>query len=157
MKSSATISKCGKYRYDLCRIWDSSKPYLMFIGLNPSTADHETDDPTIKRCISFAKKLGFGGMYMCNLFAFRATRPSDLFAEDNPIGPDNDLYIKKHSDEAGMVIVAWGNQGIHLGRYKNVLDLIDKELFVLEINKSGQPKHPLYIHNEKEPQPFHLP
>jgi len=80
MKSHATFSPCRKYRYSLFRIWDEDKSLVLFIGLNPSTADEKEDDPTIRRCINFAKQWGwgYGGLIMGNLFSFRATQPSDL-------------------------------------------------------------------------------
>lgn len=157
MKKTATISECNKYRYDLLRVWDETTPYLMFIGLNPSTADHEQDDPTIKRCIGFAESLNFGGICMCNLFAFRATKPSDMMSSSSPIGIDNDSYVKLHAEKAGMVIAAWGNAGDYLNRDKEVLALLSKvDVFALEINKSGQPKHPLYISNDTKPELYQL-
>lgn len=75
MNTNAILSEDRKYRYVLSRIWDESKPMVMIIGLNPSTADETKNDPTIIRCIDFAKSWGYGGVYMLNLFAFRATLP----------------------------------------------------------------------------------
>jgi len=151
MKKSAEISECKKYRYDLFRVWDENKPYLMFIGLNPSTADYEQDDNTIRRCIDFAKNLNFGGICMCNLFALRSTNPKNMLLHTSPIGDKNDFYIKKHAKYAGMIIVAWGNKGNHLNRDKEVIKIINRPVFALDINKSGQPKHPLYIPRNKKP------
>lgn len=157
MKKTAKISECNNYRYDLFRVWDETKPYLMFIGLNPSTADHEMDDPTIKKCIGFAEKLNFGGICMCNLFAFRATNPNDMMSSQSPIGIDNDLYVTMHAEKAGMVIAAWGNTGYYLHRDKEVLALLSNvDVFALNINKSGQPQHPLYICSDSEPKPYRL-
>ncbi len=79
MKSDAELSKCRAYRYALWRTWDESKPFAMFVGLNPSTADELEDDPTIRRCINFSKLWGYGGLCMVNLFAYRATDPTALF------------------------------------------------------------------------------
>lgn len=79
MKSDAELSKCRTYRYALWRTWDESKPFAMFVGLNPSTADELEDDPTIRRCINFSKLWGYGGLCMVNLFAYRATDPTALF------------------------------------------------------------------------------
>ena len=90
MKKDAILSEDRKYRYVLSRIWDESKSMVMIIGLNPSTADETIDDPTIVRCIDFAKNWGYGGIYMLNLFAFRATLPKDMFSVENPIGDEND-------------------------------------------------------------------
>ena len=92
----AIISDCQKYRYALWRNWDLSKDKVMFIGLNPSTADHIEDDPTIRRCIGFAKSWGYGGLYMMNLFSYRTSNPSKLKNVKDPIGnPDNDEWIAK--------------------------------------------------------------
>ena len=143
MKSDANFSNCRKYRYALWRIWDESKPYVMFIGLNPSTADETKNDQTINRCINYSKDWGYGGLCMANLFAFRATAPSDMMASDEPIGSDNDEWIKKLAKEAGVIVAAWGNDGSYLERSKDVRNMIP-DLMCLKINKSGEPAHPLY-------------
>jgi hypothetical protein len=143
MKTDATFSKCRKYRYVLWRIWDDSKPYVMFIGLNPSTADETTNDPTITRTSSFARDWGYGGLCMVNLFAFRATQPSVLMAAKNPIGLKNDNWIIKLAETAGTVVAAWGNDGSYLGRSEKIIELIPN-LQCLKMNKTGQPAHPLY-------------
>ena len=93
MKSEAILSVDRKYRYVLTRTWDETLPNIMFVGLNFSTADETTDDPTIRRCINFAKSWGYGGLYMVNLFAYRSTNPNNIRIVDNPIGDDNDSYI----------------------------------------------------------------
>jgi len=115
----------------------------MFIGLNPSTADETEDDPTIKRCINYSKDWGYGGLCMVNLFAFRATSPSDMRASIEPIGSDNDEWIQKLSKEAGVIVAAWGNNGLYMGRSQNVVNMIPN-LMCLKINKTGEPAHPLY-------------
>lgn len=143
MKADANLSKCRKYRYALWRTWDDSKPYAMFIGLNPSTADETEDDPTINRCINYSRDWGYGGLCMVNLFAFRATDPSDMMASDDPIGSDNDDWIIKLSKEAGVIVAAWGNDGSYMGRSKKVMNRIPN-LMCLNINKTGEPAHPLY-------------
>jgi len=143
MKTNANLSKCRKYRYALWRTWDDSKLYAMFIGLNPSTADETEDDPTINRCINYSRNWDYGGLCMVNLFAFRATNPSDMMASDDPIGTDNDDWIIKLSKEAGVIVAAWGNEGSYMGRSKNVMDMIPN-LMCLKINKTGEPAHPLY-------------
>lgn len=143
MKTDASLSDCRKYRYALWRIWDDSKPYAMFIGLNPSTADETENDPTINRCINYSKDWGYGGLCMANLFAFRATSPSDMMASDDPIGSDNDEWIIKLAKEAGVIVAAWGNDGSYLERSKEVQKMIP-DLMCLKINKSGEPTHPLY-------------
>lgn len=143
MKTDANLSKCRKYRYALWRTWDDSKPFAMFIGLNPSTADETEDDPTINRCINFSKDWGYGGLCMVNLFAFRATVPSDMMASKDPIGSENDNWIKKLSKDAGVIVAAWGNDGSYMGRSKNIMDMVPN-LKCLKINKTGEPAHPLY-------------
>ena len=145
----AELSECRTYRYVLWRIWDNSKPKIMFIGLNPSTADENTDDNTITRCISFAKSWGYGGFYMTNLFAYRSKDKSQLYCVDNPIGIDNDEYIIKYANLSEKVIAAWGNDGSFLYRSKIVANLISP-LFCLEINQTGEPKHPLYVRSDME-------
>ena len=143
MVKSAELSNCRAYRYSLSRIWDKSKPYVLFIGLNPSTADENTDDPTIKRCVDYARRWGYGGLKMANLFAFRATLPSDLKKASEPIGIDNDSHIKELSKNAEITVVAWSDDGSYLNRFEDVLKIITNPM-CLNINKSGQPSHPLY-------------
>ncbi|RLA16249.1 MAG: hypothetical protein DRQ61_12760 [Gammaproteobacteria bacterium] len=151
MKTGAYFSVCRKYRYSLWRSWDDSKPYAMFIGLNPSTADEKADDPTIRRCINFSKEWGFGGLYMVNLFAFRATKPSDLMRAVEPVGSDNDKQIKTLASNAGIVVAAWGNDGTYLHRSKEITKMLPN-LKCLKINKSGEPAHPLYQPKSARPK-----
>lgn len=143
MKTDAKLSDCRAYRYALWRTWDESKPYAMFIGLNPSTADETEDDPTIKRCIAFARDWGYGGLCMANLFAFRATEPSEMMRAENPVGPENDEWLKNLSSGAGVIIAAWGNSGSYRGRSKEILSTFPK-LMCIKLNQSGEPAHPLY-------------
>jgi len=143
LKKQATFSSCRKYRYSLFRIWDEDKPLVLFIGLNPSTADEQEDDPTIRRCIDFAKQWDYGGLIMGNLFAYRATKPSDLKQAIEPIGKENDKTITELSKRTDMTVVAWGNDGSLHNRDKEVLKLLTNPM-CLKINKSGQPAHPLY-------------
>ncbi len=143
MKNTAKFSECRKYRYALWRTWDISKPYVMFVGLNPSTADEKTDDPTLTRCINYAKSWGYGGVCMVNLFAFRATEPNVMKAAKDPMGKDNNDWLKKLANDSGLIVAAWGNDGSYLGRSKKVRELLPN-LHCLNINKSGEPAHPLY-------------
>lgn len=143
MKSDATFSQCRRYRYVLWRLWDESKPYAMFVGLNPSTADETLNDPTIKRCMAFARSWGYGGLCMANLFAFRATYPPILRAAKDPVGPDNDQWLRELAKAAGVIVAAWGNDGAFLGRSKVVSSNI-QNLMCLKVNKTGEPAHPLY-------------
>jgi len=143
VNKKATFSDCRKYRYALSRTWNGKKKTILFIGLNPSTADEKIDDPTIRRCINYAQNWGYGSLLMVNLFAYRATMPSELKNAINPIGNDNDLYIIELSKKADLAVAAWGNKGTLLNRDKEVKKIIPN-LMCLKINKSGQPAHPLY-------------
>lgn len=144
MKTGATYSSCDKYRYELWRIWDSNCPAAMFIGLNPSTANASQDDPTIRRCIDFAQRFEYGGLIVCNLFAYCATHISDLLASEDPVGRENDTYLIKNAQEAAIVIAAWGNNGSYLNRSESVLALMPS-LYCLKVNVTGAPAHPLYL------------
>ena len=143
VNKNATFSDCRKYRYALSRTWNGKKKTILFIGLNPSTADEKIDDPTIRRCINYAQNWGYGSLLMVNLFAYRATMPSELKNVKNPIGNDNDLHIIELSKKADIAVAAWGNEGTLLNRDKEVKKILPN-LMCLKINKSGQPAHPLY-------------
>ena len=143
INKSATFSNCRKYRYALSRSWDDKKKIVLFIGLNPSTADEKKDDPTIRRCINYAQSWGYGGLQVANLFAYRATKPTKLRYVENPVGDDNDQQHIKLSKMADLTVAAWGNEGALINRDKQVIKLIPN-LMCLKINKSGQPAHPLY-------------
>ena len=148
--SDAKFSKDRIYRYALWRIWDDSLPKLLFIGLNPSTADETNDDPTMRRCIRFSKDLGYGGFIMGNIFSYRSTDPKKLKNIKNPIGKRNNFWLKKLHNEAGMTIAAWGTHGKYLDRGADVMKLLD-ELYCLRITKEGFPSHPLYLPSTLKP------
>jgi hypothetical protein len=143
LKKDAKLSDCRKYRYSLWRIWDQSKSYVLFIGLNPSTADEIEDDPTLIRCMNYAKSWGYGGVCMANLFAFRSTDPKVMLKANDPVGQDNDRWLVELSQKAGLVVAAWGNSGSFMGRSHQVKQLLSN-LHCLKMNKSGEPAHPLY-------------
>lgn len=156
--SGAEFSPCRKYRYKLWRIWDKAKPYVLFLMLNPSTADDIDNDPTVERCERRALKMGdYGGIKVANIFAFRATDPSDMKAQADPVGPENDAAIKELAGNAGLVICAWGNHGHHMGRSTHVRALL-KEIgikpYMLALTSAGEPNHPLYVSYNTEPQEF---
>ncbi len=153
IKKSAVFSPCRKYRYSLTRAWKLSQKPALFIGLNPSTADENNDDPTIRRCMHYAYEWGFGGLIMLNLFAFRATLPSDLRKSKFPVGQENNQFIVDSQNEAGIVLVAWGNNGNLLNRDQAVLQLISNPM-CLNINNSGQPAHPLYQRKDISPKKY---
>lgn len=149
----AEFSRCRKYRYALWREWDESKPLVLFIGLNPSTADERENDPTIRRCIDYARRWGFGGLYMANLFAYCASYPNVLKAAEDPVGPDNDRWIPELASEAALVVAVWGNDG----RFKNRSVRIRKmlpDMQCLRMNKGGEPAHPLYQSKTATPIPM---
>lgn len=165
MGSSAIFSDCREYRYLLTRKWVDDMPLfrgeyaemLMIIGLNPSTADEAKNDPTVTRCIRFAQDLGFGGLYMLNLFAFRATDPQKMFAAADPVA-DNDRYLNAYAarPDVSLVLCAWGNHGLHLGRSKLVVGELKqiRDLHCFGLNKTGEPKHPLYLRADCKPVLF---
>lgn len=147
---SAKISECGNYRFHLTRTWEANNKLVCFIGLNPSTADHERDDPTIRRCRNFAKSWGYGGMVMLNLFAWRATSPKDMMNANDPIHFQNDAYIEKISAYAGIVVACWGNHGVFLNRGPRIKNKMTN-LYYLKLTKAGYPAHPLYLKKDLEP------
>jgi len=147
--SGATFSDCRTYRYVLWRQWEPEAGFVAWIGLNPSTADETKDDPTIRRCIRFAKDWGYGGIYMLNLFAFRATKPADMKAAEFPVGAMNDTTLVDYAKKSQLVIAAWGFHGDYLGRAWTVTDFLPvhsgRVLHCLGTTKDGHPKHPLYV------------
>lgn len=154
MIMGAIIDESGQYRYLLLRTWDATLPKVLFVMLNPSTADHEEDDPTIRRCIGFAKKWGFGTLEVVNLFAFRATDPDELKRCTDPIGPDNDMYIRRAALQADRIVLAWGTKGRLFGRDKKVRELLSsfESVYYLDLSKKGHPRHPLFIPAICEPK-----
>ena len=152
MEKGAQFSECRTYRYALWRTWSEGDGHVMFIGLNPSTADETQDDPTIRRCMDFAKRWGFGGVHMLNIFAYRATDPRELKKVSDPIGPYNDEFLKMYLDPPRLNIACWGNHGAFMNRSKAVIELLDLDnLSCLGTTISGQPKHPLYLKKDIEP------
>ena len=149
-KTGAKFSHFRKYRYVLWRIWDKSKPLVMFIGLNPSKADETRDDPKIKRCINFAKSWVCGGIYVTNLFASRTNIPKIMKSYDDPIEEENDKFIKLISKKAAIIIAAWGNEGIYLNRARVIEESLSN-LKCIKKNKSGEPSHPLYLKENLKP------
>ena len=160
--SSAVLSDCKKYRYSLTRVWDDNKPRVLFIMLNPSTADAEKDDPTIRRCIGFAKDWGYGGVYVVNLFSLRATNPKDLLTSTFVVGIENEKWFRRMSALAHLVVCAWGNSSIVNKLQKRLdhgwkpLSWISKPLYYIELSNDGTPKHPLYLPKNLTPIPYEV-
>lgn len=157
------LSDCGSYRYRLWREWDRSGPTLAFLMLNPSKADHLTDDPTITRCMSRATTDKFGRLEVANLFPLRATDPAELLSHAVPLGAMRtaDGAMLDAIDRATMVICAWGSHPAAAERAAEILQLLRmcgmcNRLFHLGLNKDGSPKHPLYIAASTRPKPFAL-
>ncbi|MFZ2996230.1 DUF1643 domain-containing protein [Sphingobium sp.] len=150
------FSDCGLFRYSLSRKWQSSAHSLPIIMLNPSVADDVIDDPTIKRCKAFARRDGFGGIIVMNLFAFRATKPEIMLSAADPIGPENDGYIDyimaKAKEDGLPVLAAWGAHGAHRGRGAAIVgkaDSLGVDLRCLGTTQGGYPRHPLYVKSDQ--------
>lgn len=151
--SEATISACGKYRYKLSRVWDKNLPKVLFIMLNPSTADANEDDPTIGRCIGFAKSWGYGGIMVGNLFAYRSTDPKQLLSVENPVGDENQKCVKEMQDECEIIVCAWGNAPVF--PYESFTGFDERKAHYLKITKKGYPAHPLYLKGDLKPKPYY--
>lgn len=165
------FSLCRNYRYTLWRHWGSlpgdddlftgrenglhRDQYVQFIGLNPSTADEQKDDPTIRRCIQFAKDWGYGSFCMTNLFAYRATVPADMTKQQDPVGVDNDKWLQEIAKGAGLIVAAWGTLGGHRKRDIRVRELIPN-LHCLGLTAGNHPRHPLYVAGDTRPQPYKI-
>lgn len=141
------------YRYRLWRMFAAGDPTLLFVALNPSTAAERTDDPTIRRCRSFAIREGFGRFVVVNLFAFRATHPRDLRFAADPIGPQNDAHIHDEAMRAAKVVCAWGAiPKRHHARRDAVLAILGPlhpTLYCLGTTKAGEPRHPLMLRGDE--------
>jgi hypothetical protein len=140
------LSRCRRFRYCLWRDAGvgNGKRIVVFVGLNPSTADEARDDATVRRCRGFAQQWGYGRVCLVNLFAFRATKPSDLLRASDPIGPMNDRFIEKLAGIADLVVACWGNHGAAFDRAQEVLDLLPA-FSCFGTTANGAPKHPLYV------------
>lgn len=152
--NGAEFSSCRNYRYSLWRIWDIDKPKVMFIGLNPSTANENSNDPTIRRVIGFAKAWGYGGVYMMNCWAYIATKPTDL--KINPMSTEwNDNMLTVISSRCKDVVFAWGNFKIvtQTGRDKVLMEMFPNAKALI-VNKDGSPRHPLYVPLSTTPVPY---
>lgn len=147
MEKHAVISDCGTFRYLLTRRWGDG-PALAFLMLNPSTADASVDDPTIRKCLGFARCYGFNALEVVNLFAFRATNPRHMLAAPDPVGPDNDRYILKAAKMSRQIVCAWGPNASKTARTPQVVKALVKRgvrLKCLHVTKDGSPGHPLML------------
>lgn len=155
-QSGAVLSDCGNYRYQLWRIWDQSKPFCMFFMHNPSTADVTADDPTIRRCIGFAKSWGYGGIYVGNMFPYRSTDPKALKKVGIEVATGDFMLKWRHLTEmignCSMHVIATGNPvfgGMAQMEFANPL-----QWHYLKLTKAGNPCHPLYLPKELTPKKF---
>jgi hypothetical protein len=137
--TGATFGGDGTYRYRLWRTW-AAGPTAAFVLLNPSTADAETDDRTVTRCVKYAAGMGFGKLTLVNLFALRSSDPAALDSHPEPVGPENDAHVAAACDAADRVIVGWGNAGGERGR--EVAARLDAELYAIGTTRAGHPRHP---------------
>jgi len=147
MDRKALFSECKRYRFRLIRRWSDGKS-ILFIMLNPSIADENREDPTVRRCIGFAHQWGYGSLEVRNIFSLVSTDPRQLYDSNDPIGPMDILYP---GDDFDKVIVAWGNHGSYMGRGKEVIRyLLDNKIDVYHfgLTKMGEPKHPLYLKSD---------
>lgn len=142
--TGAVFSRDRAYRYLLWRNWSAHGPLMLFIGLNPSTADEHTNDPTIRRCIGFAHENSARGLLVANLYGFRATQPADLFAARDPVGARNNFWIAKAHAWADVNVACWGVHGARGDRARRVFAMLE-EVCCLGVSQAGWPRHPLYL------------
>jgi hypothetical protein len=156
MDNACIFSPDRKYRYTLVHVWDQQKEMIAFIGLNPSTADENQLDPTLRRIKGYATDWGYGSFAMLNLFAYRSTDPSILYEIQDPIGPENDRYITAVSHKTNLVIACWGNHGELHNRGEDICRILKPSISLkcLQLTKSNQPSHPLYLKKELRPRDF---
>lgn len=140
----AELSVCGAYRYSLTRKWREQPGYLLWIMLNPSTANALKDDATIRKCVGFAKRWGYGSIAVVNLYALRATNPVVVEGATDPVGPDNDETIKRLASEATGICAGWGGSGPRSlrSRVVEVLAMIPGEVTCIGKTRDGHPLHP---------------
>src|SRR5512135_920486 len=156
-ETGARFSIDRRYGYVLWRVWDRSRSICNFLLLNPSIADEVTNDPTSVRCERRARRWGFGGLIVTNLFALCATDPAGLRRVADPIGPENDAAILEAARGAGLVLCAWGNYGAYLDRAAAVRALLaglGVTAYGLILTKRGEPAHPLYLGYDRPPVPI---
>jgi hypothetical protein len=151
-QGGAWLGPGRRYRYLLWRAWGDAGRFVLFILLNPSTADQDTNDPTVERCERRARALGFDGLLIANLFALRSTDPDWLREAPAPIGPQNDAAILLAQQLAEQTICGWGAHGCCRDRSKTLRERLERPLYHLGLTKDGQPRHPLYLPYSVQPQ-----
>ena len=156
IKSFATFSDCKKYRYTLFRLWDSSLPTILFIMMNPSTADENINDPTVAKCMRYARKWGYGGLYIGNVCAYRATDKMALLSISDPVGTINFSSVLNMATKADMIVIAHGQlpKGLQF-HANNMCDYLRKNnltLHVIKLSKNNIPCHPLFLSEQLIPK-----
>ena len=160
VSGSATFSPCGHYRWWLERLWQPAAPRLLFIGLNPSRAGGQRDDPTLRRLVGFARRWGFGSLEVLNLFARISPSPAVLRRAADPVGAEADVWMQQRlvAHPQATLWLGWGNQGAWRGRDRAVLALLQgRDLWALGLTAAGQPRHPLYVAGDVALQPLTCP
>ena len=152
-RSGAVFDPTRRYRYSLWRVWERSAGVVLWIMLNPSTADESVLDPTLRRCQDYARRWGFGGFEVANLYAYRSPNPDDLWRQDDPVGPLNDRAILLHCAQAKLVMVGWGGKA-KSDRVSAIQTLLPIGTMCLRKNADGSPVHPLYQPKTLEPIPW---
>jgi hypothetical protein len=152
LANGATVDPSGRFRYRLWRTWDANLARACFVMLNPSTADAETDDPTLRRCVAFAASHGFGGIDIVNLFALRSSSPSVLRSAEDAIGPANELALAEAVARCEAAVAAWGVLG--KAEWQRYEPLARAELLCLGENLDGSPRHPLYVRGATRLRPW---
>ena len=147
IKGGAIFSEDWAYRYLLWRKWEENLPSILFVLCNPSTADADKLDPTLRRCVAYAQEWGFGQMVIANIFAYRATDPEVMRRKVDPVGPKNNEYIIEAAQRASLVVAGWGNHGAFRRRGEEVLSILSPlvDLHALRTTRAGHPSHPLYL------------
>ncbi len=153
--SGARFSPCRRYRYELWRRWNDA-PMCNFVMLNPSTADEEKNDRTVTRCIRFAQRWKYGGLYVTNVFAWRATDPAVLKTLDDPVGPGNDHAVRAAAEMSRFIVAAWSDLATMDSHATKVLTMLSaiRDVHCLGRTKAGNPRHPLYIKADFKPLIF---
>lgn len=159
VQSDAVFSSCGRYRQVLTRQWDSHLPWIMFVGMNPSTADHDHDDPTVRKECAYARAWGYGGIIKCNVMDYRCTDPKGLLAPDvTPCSDQNLIHIRQQLHQVQHVIAAWGRLPPSLKTHAVAVESAVKSAGIsmscVGHNLDGSPKHPLYVKMNVKLSPY---
>lgn len=159
---TASFDADRRYRFRLSRVWDAGRARCCFVLLNPSTADATTEDPTLRRCVSFARRWGFGAVEVVNVFALRASDPRGLYGAEDPVGRGNNFALVAAARAAGLVVAGWGNHASRVlaperdraEEVRRALAAAGVPLTTLRLTRAGQPGHPLYVRAATPPRPL---